>query len=49
MVKNRQGSITMTKEQEDKILWGIWITIAILFIIAITLKVLVALHYLGIL
>jgi hypothetical protein len=38
----------MTKEQEDKILLVIWIILAILFIIAITLKVLVALHYLGI-
>ena len=35
--------------KEDKILWAIWITLAILFVIAITLKVLVALHYLGIL
>ena len=38
----------MTQEQEDKILWGIWIILAILFIIAIALKVLVALHYFGI-
>lgn len=37
----------MTKE--DKILWAICIVLAILFVIAITLKVLVALHYLGIL
>ena len=38
----------MSGEQEDKILWIIWIALAILFIIAITLKVLVALHYFGI-
>jgi hypothetical protein len=34
--------------KEHKILWAIWITLAILFVIAITLKVLVALHYFGV-
>lgn len=38
----------MTREKEDKILWAIWIGLAVLFVIAITLKVLVALHYLGV-
>jgi hypothetical protein len=37
----------MTKE--GKILWAIWIVLAILFVISITLKVSVALHYLEIL
>ena len=35
--------------KKDKILWAILIVLAILFVIAMTLKVLVALHYLGIL
>lgn len=36
-------------EKETKILWAIWIVLAILFVISGTLKVLVSLHYLGIL
>ena len=38
----------MLSEKEYKILCGIWIILAILFVIAIILKVLVALHYFGI-
>lgn len=34
--------------KEDKILWAVWTILAILFVIALTLKVLVALHYMGI-